>query len=30
MQWVAGSLGLYEEEAESIAGVIAAFLAESG
>ena len=30
VQWVAGSLGLYEEEADSIAGMIAAFLAESG
>jgi len=30
VQWVAGSLGLYEEEAHSIVGMIAAFLAESG
>jgi pimeloyl-ACP methyl ester carboxylesterase len=29
VQWVAGSLGLYEEEAESIVGMIAAFLTES-
>ena len=29
MQWVTGSLGLYEEEAESIVGMIAPFLAES-
>ena len=28
VQWVAGSLGLYEEEAESIVGTIAAFLNE--
>jgi pimeloyl-ACP methyl ester carboxylesterase len=29
VEWVAGSLGLHEEAAESIAGTIAAFLAES-
>jgi len=29
VRWVAGSLGLYEEEAEAIVGMIAAFLAES-
>ncbi len=29
VRWVAGSLGLYEEEAQSIVGTIAAFLAES-
>ena len=29
VRWVSGSLGLYEEEAESIVGMIGAFLAES-
>ena len=29
VRWVAGSLGLHEEEAESIVGMIGAFLAES-
>jgi hypothetical protein len=29
VQWVAGSLGLHEEEVESIVGMIAAFLNES-
>lgn len=29
VQWVAGSLGLYEEEVDSIAGMTVAFLAES-
>jgi pimeloyl-ACP methyl ester carboxylesterase len=29
VRWVAGSLGLYEEEADSIVGMIATFLAES-
>jgi pimeloyl-ACP methyl ester carboxylesterase len=29
VQWVAGSLGLYEDEAESIVGTIAAFLNEN-
>ncbi|MGB3579998.1 MAG: alpha/beta hydrolase [Roseiarcus sp.] len=29
IQWVAGSLGLHEEQADSIVGMIAAFLAES-
>ena len=30
VQWVAGSLGLHEEKADRVVGMIAAFLAQSG